>query len=318
MTSLLPDLRFFHAKTDEKAEQRGQSADKEHGAPAPARKNQVGTNRGQQIAQSIALLQDSGKQSSQPRRNFFHGERCADAPLAAHADAEQSAQNEKRGEAVREAGEHFDHGIEDEVDHQRQAAAVAIGHQSEDEGADGTKDESQRNGKRDLFVGPVKLLGDGGQRKNNEKKVEGIERPSQKTGENGWAAVAFAGGKAIASVAREGVRCDGSAGAIRIFSSFADGDYYKRIGRRGLLRNHHRPASFTVDAGDDDSASNYRGQCGEIRHVRSSPWRMTSSPSSRNFLCSPRGQRHRLFPARGQLEQAAARCLVGAGHGSAR
>ncbi len=80
------------------------------------------------------------------RRHFLHRERRADAPFAAHADAEQRAQDQERRVVGREAGEHFDDREEDQVDHQRQPAAVAVGQQAEDERAD--RAERQRDGDR--------------------------------------------------------------------------------------------------------------------------------------------------------------------------
>ena len=72
----------------------------------------AGTGRNRQMAASrlpggVTFLQQAGQHAAQPRRNFFHGERRAHAPLAAHADAEQRAQHQERGVIGREAGEHF-------------------------------------------------------------------------------------------------------------------------------------------------------------------------------------------------------------------
>ena len=84
---------------------------------------------------------------------------------------------------MREAGGHLDHGVEDEVDHQRQAAPVAIGHQSKDERAHRTEHQGKRDGESNLRVGAVKLLGDGRQREDDQKEVEGVKRPSEEAGE---------------------------------------------------------------------------------------------------------------------------------------
>src|SRR5256885_9331934 len=52
----------------------------------------------------------------------------------------ERAQNEKAGVVGREAGEHFDNREENQVDHERQLAAVSIGHQSEDRSEEHTSE----------------------------------------------------------------------------------------------------------------------------------------------------------------------------------
>src|SRR5437016_6665128 len=92
---------------------------------------------------------------------------------------------------MREAGSHLDHGVEDEVDHQGQAAAVAIGHQSKDERAHGTEHQGKRDGESNLCICAVKFLSDGGQREDDQEEVEGVERPSEEPGEYGGPVAAF-------------------------------------------------------------------------------------------------------------------------------
>src|SRR5580658_5291713 len=133
MASIFPHFRFFHPEADEEAEQRRQSSDKKHRPPTPAREDKEETARRQQVAESVSLLQDAGEKAAQAGRNFLHGERSAYSPLSAHADAEQGAQHQDASETVRETSGHFDHGVENEVDHQGNAAPVTIGHQSKDE-----------------------------------------------------------------------------------------------------------------------------------------------------------------------------------------
>src|SRR3984893_6857027 len=92
---------------------------------------------------------------------------------------------------MREASEHLDHGVEHQVDHQGEAAAVAIGHQSKDKSAHRTKCQGKRNGESNFGVGAVKLLSDGGQREDDQKEVEGVKGPSEEPGEYGWTVGAF-------------------------------------------------------------------------------------------------------------------------------
>ncbi len=52
-------------------------------------------NRRQQISDRIAALQNPAEHSAPAHRRRFHRQRSAHAPLAAHADAEKSAQNQE-------------------------------------------------------------------------------------------------------------------------------------------------------------------------------------------------------------------------------
>ena len=91
------------------------------------------------IAGGVAFLQQSGQHAAQPRRNLLHGERRAHAPFPAHADAEERAQHQEGSVIGRQASGHFAGGIKDQVDHQRKAAAVAVGQQSEKNAPTGRK-----------------------------------------------------------------------------------------------------------------------------------------------------------------------------------
>src|SRR5207237_2096820 len=50
--------------------------------------------------------------------------------------------------------------------------------------ADRPEGESYGNGQRQLGVGLLKFLGDGGEREYDEKKVESVQRPAEETGED--------------------------------------------------------------------------------------------------------------------------------------
>ena len=73
----------------------------------------------QQAADDIAFLQQAGEEAAPPGWEGLQGERGADAPLAAHGDAEQSAADEKAVQRGREGGGKFKDGEGDDVDHQR-------------------------------------------------------------------------------------------------------------------------------------------------------------------------------------------------------
>src|SRR6185312_14698315 len=108
-----------------------QATQKKQRTPAEAREEKEVAHRSQQVARSVALLQKAAEQAAQPGRDLFHRERRAYSPLASHAHTEERAQDQKDGETGRESREHFNDGIEDQVQHKRQAPSVAIRKQAE-------------------------------------------------------------------------------------------------------------------------------------------------------------------------------------------
>ncbi len=130
------------------------------------------------------MLQNAGCQAAEFGRNFFHGQRRAYAPFASHADSKESAQGQERPVAGRECGCDFDQRVEDEVDHERQAPAIAVGEQAEKKCADRAKYQRESDGKSHLGVRFVELLADGREAVDDQEVIEGVECPAEKTGEN--------------------------------------------------------------------------------------------------------------------------------------
>ena len=153
------------------------------------RKNRPVGDGGEKIAERVAFLQQAGKNAAPFCGHRFERERCAHAPFAAHADAVEQPQNQKDGEIWREAGEHFDGGIKKNVEHERKAAAIAIGEQAEEKCADGTRGQAGGDGQRDISDAEMKFLGDGREDEGEDEEIEGVERPAEKTGEQGVALI---------------------------------------------------------------------------------------------------------------------------------
>src|SRR5260370_34453852 len=127
----------------------------------------------------VAMMEKAAEQAAQTRRLLRHRELRADAPLAAHPDAEQRAQHQECGVVGREPAQHFHNGIEDEIEHQRQTPAVAIGHKSEEERAYWPERERDGGSKRHLRVGLVELATDRGQAHHYKEEIARVERPAQ-------------------------------------------------------------------------------------------------------------------------------------------
>src|SRR3989449_8494114 len=128
--------------------------------------------------------------ASQPGRHLLHHERRPDAPLGAHPDPEQRPQHQERGVVGREPRKHLDDGVEHEIRHQRDLAAVAIRDQPENERAHRTEREREGEGERDVGVGPPEILRDRRERHHDEEEIERVERPAEEAGDDGGALVA--------------------------------------------------------------------------------------------------------------------------------
>ncbi len=176
----LPGRRFRHVAADVENEQSRQHADHEHAAPADILEQGAVDDRGEKISSRIARLQQAGDEAAGLRRNRFHRQRGADAPLAAHGDAVDRAQHQERGQARREAGGELDHRIEQHVDHQGRAPAEAVRGPAEDEGAQRPHRQRQQNGPGDGADIGVEFLRDVLEHEHHQEEIERIERPAEK------------------------------------------------------------------------------------------------------------------------------------------
>ena len=81
-------------------------------------------------------------------------------------------------------GEDFDDGVKDQVDHERNAPAVAIGDEAEYERADRAESQGERQAQGHL--GDRFVVGFGDRRKGHydQEKIEGIQRPAEESGKN--------------------------------------------------------------------------------------------------------------------------------------
>ena len=87
------------------------------------------------------------------------------------------AQHQEGGVVGRQPGQHLDHRVEDQIDHQRQAPAVTIRQQSENESSHGTKSErrgdGQRDGRSDLWNSfPIAVRQSVTRKKSNASSVQ--------------------------------------------------------------------------------------------------------------------------------------------------
>ena len=187
----LEGRRFGHRGADEQHDEGRQDAEQEHRPPAerevaerPAVEEAVG-DRGEQEAARIAALQDAGDGPARLGRDQLHRQRAAEAPFAAHRDAEQRAQDEEDGEVRREGGERADDRIGEDVEHQRGLAPPSVADAAEDEGADEAHRQRQEEGVGDRRHLDAELLGDVLEHEGEDEEVERVERPAEIGGEDG-------------------------------------------------------------------------------------------------------------------------------------
>src|SRR6266446_5688826 len=162
-------------------EQRRQCARDEQAAPPENWEDAPVNQCGKEIAESIALLQNSGEQTPRWGWQSFHRERRTQAPFAAHPDPEQGPQQQKRPEIRGERGQQFDDRIKNDVDHQRNAATKSIAQPSKDEGTERAHHQSDGDGEGDLLDGSSEIMCDWAKDKGQEKEIERVQGPPQKT-----------------------------------------------------------------------------------------------------------------------------------------
>ena len=183
--------RFGNAAADEQHEEGGQDAEQEHRSPPDrvvaersAVEQAIG-DRGKQEAGRVAALQNPGHQPARLRRNGFHRQRAAEAPFAAHGDAEQRAQDQKDREVRRESSERAEDRIAEDIQHQRRLAPPPVAKPAEDERADEPHRQRQEQRVGHRRHTDAELLGDVLEQKGQEEEVEGVEHPAEKGGEDG-------------------------------------------------------------------------------------------------------------------------------------
>src|SRR5205814_4175896 len=162
-------------------EERWQCARDKQAAPPKNWKDDPVNQRGQEIAESIALLQNSGEQTARRGWQRFHGERRTQAPFAAHPDPKQGPQQQKRPEIGRERSQQFDDRIKNNVDHQRNAAAKSIAEPSKDKCPERAHHQGESNGEGNLWDGSPEIVRDRDKDKGEEEEIERVQGPPEET-----------------------------------------------------------------------------------------------------------------------------------------
>ena len=149
------------------------------------RKDEPVDDRRQQKSEGVTLLENAGEKAARLGRQCFHQERSAEAPLATHADSEKRAQDQEDGEIRRERGQEFDHGIKNDVDHQRNATSESVAQESEEQRTQRPEHQGEHARERDFRDRHPELLRDRRENERQQKEIERVERPAEETGDEG-------------------------------------------------------------------------------------------------------------------------------------
>src|SRR5579871_6668656 len=182
-----PSRRFVDLGPDIDDEKSRQSADDEHPAPSDKAEAKAVYDRRQQVANHVAFLQHARKKSAAFRGQSLKGQGRAHTPFPAHGNAEQSARDQKNFQRGSEGGRKFEDGVGDDVDHQRGAAAPAIGHQAKQEGPQRAEHERKEDAFQQLGNFGVELGGNGGDAEGEDDFFVNDAATAEKAGNEGIA-----------------------------------------------------------------------------------------------------------------------------------
>jgi hypothetical protein len=182
-----PDGAFLDAGLDVEDEECGAGADEEEAAPSDPVKEEAEGSGGEDGAESVSLLKDAAEGAASFFGEGFKGEGGADAPLAAHGDAEECAKSEQDGEGGCKGASELDDGEAEDIEDEDGSASVAVGEQAEEERACGAEGLRPENGGEDGGGAGVEVGGDGFDTEDEQEEVEAVEGPAEEGSKKGVA-----------------------------------------------------------------------------------------------------------------------------------
>ncbi len=139
----LPGGGLGDVSADVENEEGGQGPQAHQPPPADMRQKKIGDGR-QEVAHRVAFLKDARHHPAASGWNGLQREGGADAPLAAHGEAEQAPQDQQHREVGREGGGDRQGRIERHVDHQDRPASEVVGQAPEHQGPERPRREGQQ------------------------------------------------------------------------------------------------------------------------------------------------------------------------------
>ena len=132
-------------RADGGSEERDAGRRPEEGAPARGnvRDEAEVDASGEQITDSVTLLQDTRPKPTRLDGKVLEGGGCCQTPNATHADTEEGPDAEEGLVGVDEAGAQLEHGDDDEVDDERPLATETVRDDTKQDGADASQEQRQ-------------------------------------------------------------------------------------------------------------------------------------------------------------------------------
>ena len=124
-------------------------------------------------------MQHSRKESAPFCGQRFERQGRAHAPFPAHGYSEQCPHDEESFQGWSEGRRQFKHRVRDDINHQRDPAAKAVGHQSEQKRPYWTHRQRQENRLRDGGNFCLELSRNRADTEVQNEEVKSVERPAQ-------------------------------------------------------------------------------------------------------------------------------------------
>lgn len=176
--------RFGEACTKDTGEAGETGAKEEKDAPVAALLNPSEVDAsGKNVADTPALLHDTGEETSGSDWHVLEGVCRCKPPNSTHCNAEKGSEGKELCIGLDEAGTKREGSDEHEVDNEGPLTTVSIRNDTENDGTDGTEEESEGDGGGDVLDRLIELLGKSGDRKREGKEIPGVHGPSEPTSE---------------------------------------------------------------------------------------------------------------------------------------
>jgi hypothetical protein len=181
----VPCFRLWREERERCQQQCNGRPHEEDRAPAERRRKHLHGYGGQQVAHRVTGLDDAGERAAKPRGRTLQCIGSADSPISSHTYAVKRAADNEDAIVWRKAGEHGTHREVKDAEDQQQPAAVTVCHRTKKKCADRPQSQSKRECVDNGCGRHVEAHGQSVEEEDEDKKIEGIEDPTQDAGDDG-------------------------------------------------------------------------------------------------------------------------------------
>ena len=182
-----PYFRFGNISANPEGDGGGEDADEEDGAPVGVTQDDAGDEGGERESDGPGALHDGEGFGAEVVRPGFGDEGGAGVPLAAHAEAEDEADDGEHEHGGGEAGGERADGVSEDAEHEGALASDAVGEEAEKNAADAGGEQHERGEDAGGALGHGEVAHDMGEDERVKHGVEGVEHPAEGGGEEGAA-----------------------------------------------------------------------------------------------------------------------------------